>query len=454
MAYFFSIDFVLGTSAPGLLGPSVFAPGFGGVGAFVAGGEATVEAGFRPPGVLPPGAGAGAGAPGAGAAVVEAPFGLRPALPPAAGVGAAGAGAAGVGAAVVDATFGPFPAGAGAAGVVVVDAGFGAAVAMGATCVGALSETPLAFAPGCATWLGPAGAAAAGCAGVAGCAAAGCAAAGRAAAGCAAAGAPVTWWCSGPTPPEDGGSTTAPSPVCTTQPATTNEATRNEERVFMRNSIGRSTREAPVDSRGGAEMGGRRGGTGARILARGARRAAVRRRRPRRYALDGAMPRGSSRAARTSRARRHRGFSMNSISSRTSPVVGPRAPALAASALLAFAAAGCADPAAAQARLRTAVDAARPSFERCYQGALGRNREAHGELRATLHVAPSGAVDGVAPGASTLDDAELVACVTTALRAVRVEPAPAFAASVAYTFAFRASEPKPAAPDAGPGGAR
>ena len=145
---------------------------------------------------------------------------------------------------------------------------------------------------------------------------------------------------------------------------------------------------------------------------------------------------------------------MNRARSRTTPrarVVWTLPAALSATALVASAALGCGSAAEAQPRLRAAVDAKKPDLDRCYDVALGRNREAAGDMKVVLDLAPSGRVEEVALGASKVDDKDLVACVTSTLRGVKVDPAPPADVKVEYTLRFRATEPKPAEPEAGAG---
>ncbi len=140
---------------------------------------------------------------------------------------------------------------------------------------------------------------------------------------------------------------------------------------------------------------------------------------------------------------------MNRMPSRTAPA------ALYATALAiaAVATIGCGSVADVQPRLRAAVDAKKPALDGCYDVALGRNREAGGELAVVIALASSsGRVEAVSVGASTIDDKDFLECVTSALRSVRVDPAPPVDTNVSYSLRFHASEPRSAAPEATPGG--
>lgn len=141
---------------------------------------------------------------------------------------------------------------------------------------------------------------------------------------------------------------------------------------------------------------------------------------------------------------------------RTSPgVTRTLAAALPASAfvLAASGALGCGGALDVQPRLRAAVDAKKVDLDRCYDVALGRNREASGELKVVVAFAPSGRVEAVTAAPSKVDDKDLVACVTSMLREVRVDPPPPVDVKVGYTLVFRATEPKPADPEPSAGGA-
>jgi hypothetical protein len=144
--------------------------------------------------------------------------------------------------------------------------------------------------------------------------------------------------------------------------------------------------------------------------------------------------------------------------SRTSPGAGvPRTLVAAhhASALLvvASAALGCGGALDAQPRLRAAVDAKRADFDRCYDVALGRNRDAAGDMKVVVAFTPAGRVGAVTAFASKVDDKDLVACVTSVMREVRVDPPPPVDLKVEYTMVFRATEPRPAEPEPAAGGA-
>lgn len=140
---------------------------------------------------------------------------------------------------------------------------------------------------------------------------------------------------------------------------------------------------------------------------------------------------------------------------RTSPSV-LRAPAavLHASAILLAAggAVGCGSALDAQPRLRAAVDAKKVDLDRCYDVALGRNRDASGEMKVAVAFGATGRVEAVTAAPSKVDDKDLVACVTSALREVRVDPPPPIDVKVEYRIVFRATEPKPAEPEASAGG--
>lgn len=91
----------------------------------------------------------------------------------------------------------------------------------------------------------------------------------------------------------------------------------------------------------------------------------------------------------------------------------------------------------AQARLRTAVDAKNEELSACYAGALERNRNAAGTIRATLHVEDDvGRVNQVEIEQSDLTDQAFQACMTDSLQSIQLEEAPAANLEVKYTFQF------------------
>ena len=91
----------------------------------------------------------------------------------------------------------------------------------------------------------------------------------------------------------------------------------------------------------------------------------------------------------------------------------------------------------AQARLRTAVDAKKPSLDTCYGRALERDKNASGEMQLWIHVDEStGRVKRVEIARTAIEQAELEECVRTALQGVELDPKPKANLKVEYTLRF------------------
>lgn len=92
----------------------------------------------------------------------------------------------------------------------------------------------------------------------------------------------------------------------------------------------------------------------------------------------------------------------------------------------------------AQKKLRTAVDAERPSLDDCFAQALERDREmSGGDMQVLLHVSrKTGRVDQAEVAHSEVEDAALQQCVESALTNVALEEPPKANLKVEYTLRF------------------
>lgn len=91
----------------------------------------------------------------------------------------------------------------------------------------------------------------------------------------------------------------------------------------------------------------------------------------------------------------------------------------------------------AQTRLRTAVDAQKPTLDDCYASALQRDRTLSGVMQLMLHVdEDSGAVTQVEITSPGVQDPELQQCVKTVLAGVKLDPPPKANLQVEYTLRF------------------
>lgn len=108
-----------------------------------------------------------------------------------------------------------------------------------------------------------------------------------------------------------------------------------------------------------------------------------------------------------------------------------------AAAVLGF---GCGGIGDSQSRLRSAVDAKKPTLDDCYASALERDRARSGTMDLWLHVNDeSGRVEKVEVSESSVADPALQQCVETALVGVQLDPPPGAPMKVDYTLQFRPS---------------
>lgn len=95
----------------------------------------------------------------------------------------------------------------------------------------------------------------------------------------------------------------------------------------------------------------------------------------------------------------------------------------------------CASAGDSQSLLRSAVDEKQPSLTSCYEAALERDSSVEGAVRARLHIDPSsGSVREVEVLRSTLGDATLEACMSSALTGIRLAEAPSADVTIDYDF--------------------
>ena len=114
-----------------------------------------------------------------------------------------------------------------------------------------------------------------------------------------------------------------------------------------------------------------------------------------------------------------------------------RALVFTALAALALAAAGCGGIGKAQTNLRTAVDAEKPSLDRCYEQALVRDETLSGSMTVVMRVTEKGGtVESVDITSSTVDDPALNKCVESTLVGVQIDPKPKANLEVEYTLQF------------------
>ena len=91
----------------------------------------------------------------------------------------------------------------------------------------------------------------------------------------------------------------------------------------------------------------------------------------------------------------------------------------------------------AQARLRTAIDAKKPTLDECYRVSLVAHKHVAGEMQLAIHVVEAtGLADAIEVKSSTVKDAALHKCVETALVGTKLEPTPNANLKVDYTLRF------------------
>jgi hypothetical protein len=94
----------------------------------------------------------------------------------------------------------------------------------------------------------------------------------------------------------------------------------------------------------------------------------------------------------------------------------------------------------AQARLRSAIDARKPSLDQCYAATLERDKGAAGDMRMWVSVDKrSGAVEKVEVLESAIDDPTLGQCVQDTVGQVKMDPKPKRGLKVEYTLRFSPS---------------
>jgi hypothetical protein len=90
----------------------------------------------------------------------------------------------------------------------------------------------------------------------------------------------------------------------------------------------------------------------------------------------------------------------------------------------------------AQTRLRTAIDAKKPTLDECYGTALTRDKTTAGEMRLFVNVDETSGVVNQVEISSGPKDPMLTKCIESALAGVKLEPAPAANLKVEYTLRF------------------
>jgi hypothetical protein len=99
--------------------------------------------------------------------------------------------------------------------------------------------------------------------------------------------------------------------------------------------------------------------------------------------------------------------------------------------------AGCGDVGDSQGRLRTALEAQKPTLDQCYARALERDEGEAGQMQVWVHVnSQTGKLEEVEVVDATVQDGQLKSCVEQALVGVQLDPAPAVDLQVEYFLRF------------------
>jgi len=101
-------------------------------------------------------------------------------------------------------------------------------------------------------------------------------------------------------------------------------------------------------------------------------------------------------------------------------------------------------------QIREGMTGKQAELQQCYADALGRNRDAAGQVAVALHVkADTKTVDQVDVEESAIEDQEMQACVQRALTGVAIPEAPGQNVQAHFRLDFQPSGDAPAAPAEG-----